>query len=82
MPRAQPTAAREAFSLLGDNVSIAEAVSATGITARTILQHIRDGNLEAFVPGGGDPRGVGYRIKKDVLQAWFFNDPRLLGIGS
>jgi len=59
-----------------DTLSIREAGVLLGLTPRTIRLAIRAGKLKAFVVGGRIPErsgaGMGYRIHKADLQAWYF----------
>lgn len=57
-------------------LSIPEAAKAVRVSPRTIRKAIKSGELPATIIGGRDPlksgRGLGYRILRDDLQAWFF----------
>ena len=57
-------------------LSIRQAGKAVGLNPRTIRLAIKSGELAAFVIGGRDPirsgRGLGYRIKRADLHAWYF----------
>lgn len=65
---------------LGELVTLQEAARATRLSERTIRSAIKRDELEAFIPGGRDPRkpgrGMGYRIKRSDLQRWFFGAAR------
>jgi excisionase family DNA binding protein len=57
-------------------LTIAEAATAVGVIPRTIRKAIKSGELPATIIGGRDPlrsgRGMGYRIRREDLQAWYF----------
>lgn len=71
------------LSLIPDLVSIKEAAEATRLSELTIRNAIRSGELEAHVIAGRDPRkagrGLGYRIRRDHLQAWYFGQNTVPG---
>lgn len=59
-----------------DLLSISAAAREVGVLPRTIRLAIKRKELEAFIIGGRDPlrsgRGLGYRIRREHLQAWYF----------
>lgn len=60
-----------------DLVTVSEAAAATRLSSDLIKAAIRRGDLPAFLPGGkrdvrSPGRGMGYRITKADLQAWYF----------
>lgn len=63
---------------VADLLSAREAAEALGVSLQTIRGAIRRKELPAFVVGGRSPkapgRGLGYRIRKTDLQAWFFGE--------
>lgn len=65
---------------LGDLVTLREAAVATRLSPTTIRAAIKAGHLPAFIPGKRDPRktgrGMGYRMMKSDLEAWFFGAMR------
>jgi excisionase family DNA binding protein len=59
-------------------MTIPEAAAALRLTPRTIRKAITLGELRATIIGGRDPlhsgRGLGYRIRREDLQAWYFGE--------
>jgi len=66
---------------LPEELSIVEAATALNMHHRTIRRAIRSGEIPAHVIGGRDPlrsgRGMGYRIKREDLQRWYFGEGSL-----
>jgi excisionase family DNA binding protein len=59
-------------------LTIPEAAKMVGVGPRTIRQAIRHKKLPAFIVGGRTPNrsgaGLGYRIRKNDLQRWYFGE--------
>lgn len=59
-------------------LTIPEAAEMCRLHPRTIRSAITSGRLRAFVIGGRPPlqsgAGLGYRIRKRDLQAWYFGE--------
>lgn len=62
-------------------MTIPEAAKVVGVSPRAIRKAIRGGRLRAFIIGGRKPiqsgAGLGYRIKRSDLQAWYFGEDTL-----
>jgi excisionase family DNA binding protein len=62
-------------------MSIPEAAKVVGVSPRAIRKAIKGGRLRAFIIGGRKPiqsgAGLGYRIKRRDLQAWYFGEDTL-----
>lgn len=62
-------------------MTIPEAAKVVGVSPRAIRKAIRGGRLRAFIIGGRTPlrsgAGLGYRIKRRDLQAWYFGEETL-----
>lgn len=60
----------------GEVFSLPEAAKMAGVSVRTLRLAIRSKKLRAFIIGGRSPlhsgRGMGYRIWRADLQAWYF----------
>lgn len=67
---------RARLELVADLLSVSEAAEVVLVSTQTIRAAIRKGELEAFIPRGRQPKkagpGMGYRIAKSDLQAWYF----------
>lgn len=62
---------------LPEVMDVKVAAAAVHMESHALRRAIRAGRLPAFLPGGErDPRkpgrGMGYRIKRSDLQAWYF----------
>ena len=61
-----------------DVYTVAEAATALRVGQAVIREAIKSKQLVAFIIGGRAPlragRGLGYRIKRADLQAWYFGD--------
>lgn len=59
-----------------DIVDLKRAASLVHVHRRTLIAHIRKGNLKAFFPAGktavNPGRSMGYRIRIGDLSAWYF----------
>jgi len=59
-------------------MTIPEAARVVGVSPRAIRKAIRGKRLRAFIIGGRSPlrsgAGLGYRIKRRDLQAWYFGE--------
>lgn len=64
------------FEGIADILTITEAATALAVNPRTIRNAIKSGELPATIIGGRSPlrsgRGLGYRIRREDLQAWYF----------
>lgn len=62
-------------------MTIPEAAKVVRVSPRAIRKAIKGGRLKAFIIGGRDPihsgAGLGYRIKRRDLQAWYFGEDTL-----
>lgn len=65
---------------IGEILTVAEAAAATKLSVIIIRNAILSGELKGFIPGNRDRRwpgrGMGYRVQKAALQAWFFGAMR------
>jgi len=59
-------------------MTIPEAARVVGVSPRAIRKAIKGKRLRAFIIGGRSPlrsgAGLGYRIKRRDLQAWYFGE--------
>jgi excisionase family DNA binding protein len=66
---------------LAEVLTIREAADALRVSPLTIRRAIKRGEIPATIVGGRDPikagRGLGYRVKRDDLQRWFFGEASL-----
>lgn len=64
------------FDGLAELLTITEAAAALHMHPKTIRKAITTGDLKAFTVAGREPlrsgRGLGYRIRREDLQAWYF----------
>ena len=76
MPHTHPDVTRDSLDSVADHLTIPEAAKLLRLGQDTIRLAITSGQLPAFIPGGREPRragrGVGYRIRKEDLQRWYF----------
>lgn len=82
--KGKPAPGRGGLTLenLPESMSVREAAATVKVHYQTIYKAIREGKLKAVLPAGAEgKRGgrFGYRISAAALQAWYFNDPSLLG---
>lgn len=63
-----------------DFVDVNQAAAAAKVSVKVIRDACKRGDLPSFIPGArpatAPGRGMGYRIKKADLQAWFFGQLR------
>jgi excisionase family DNA binding protein len=66
----------EVFTDAPETFSINEAARLLGLNHQTIRKAVRNGEIPAFIIGNREPlksgRGMGYRITRADLQAWYF----------
>lgn len=63
---------------LAEEITLAEAVTISGLHPNTLRMAIREGRLPARLPMGRDARhtgAVGYRIKRTDLATFLFGAP-------
>lgn len=76
-PRAKRVLSELTLDNIPELVTVSEAAAATRLSPPLIKAAIRRGDLSAFLPGGprnvkSPGRGMGYRIRRADLQAWYF----------
>lgn len=79
-PVAERVTPHPGLTLDTETLSLAEAAKRVDMSKQTLLEAVRSGALEAYIPRGVEPgrigRGPGYQVTFAELERWFLGKPK------